>query len=184
MAKRALTDEQKAARAAYMREYRIRNPEMIKAHAKRSREKNKDSIRERQRKWADENKEHRRTKSQRHYLVNKDRQADLALRRRFGLSLLQYNDMLASQGGGCAICGTETSLKGGKPIRFSVDHDRSCCPGDHSCGTCVRGLLCNHCNVGVGHLRDNVELLQSAIEYLKRHHADEAQPEIEEPHPQ
>jgi hypothetical protein len=61
--------------------------------------------------------------------------------------------MVASQGGRCAICG-ET------PERLVVDH----C---HASGM-VRGLLCQSCNFGIGHLRDSVERLQSAIQYLKR----------------
>lgn len=32
-----------------------------------------------------------------------------------------------------------------------------------------RGMLCNSCNVGLGHFRDNQSLLHKAIQYLKRH---------------
>ncbi len=75
---------------------------------------------------------------------------------RYNLSIEQYEDMLKLQNGVCAIClGKPT----GKKTRLCVDH----C---HDTGK-VRGLLCNECNVGLGRFRDKVDLLASAIEYLK-----------------
>jgi hypothetical protein len=47
-----------------------------------------------------------------------------------------------------------------------TDHDRSCCPGTGSCGKCVRGLLCNPCNLMIGHAHDEQERLRAAIQYL------------------
>jgi hypothetical protein len=63
--------------------------------------------------------------------------------------------MLAAQRGGCGICGTKTVPTIGS---FHVDHD-------HVTGK-VRGLLCHHCNVGIGSLGDSVEVLSKAISYL------------------
>ncbi len=68
----------------------------------------------------------------------------------------EFEARLASQGGGCAICGTKTP--GGRG-RFVVDHD-------HKTGV-VRGLLCNLCNPALGLFKDNPSLLESAIRYLK-----------------
>lgn len=84
---------------------------------------------------------------------------------RFGLNRVTYEALLNSQGGGCAICG-------GQPTdgrNFHVDHDHSCCPGQgRSCGRCIRGLLCNGCNVGIGMMGDNPERLIAAAQYLSR----------------
>ena len=173
--RKPLTDEQKAQRAAYMKEYRKRNPEMIKEHSKRSREKNKDKVRARQKKWVEANREYVSAKGREWYESNKEHQANIMMQRRVNLTLVQYAEILASQGGGCAICGSTESKKGDRVIRFSVDHDRSCCPDDTSCGSCVRGLLCNHCNLGIGHLRDSTELLEAAIAYLKEHRGNAVQ---------
>lgn len=50
----------------------------------------------------------------------------------------------------------------------TIDHDHSCCPGEGSCGKCVRGVLCGSCNKMLGYARDDPERLQAAISYLRR----------------
>ena len=70
----------------------------------------------------------------------------------------EYNHILNEQDGSCKICGTTTP--GGNRKFFCVDHD-------HNTGK-VRGLLCSHCNTGLGHFYDNTALLTNAIEYLKK----------------
>lgn len=72
--------------------------------------------------------------------------------KRFGLTTAAYRAMLAAQNGGCAICGGTKKL--------SVDH----C---HKSGA-IRGILCNKCNLAIGHFDDDEERLSRAIEYLKR----------------
>ena len=81
--------------------------------------------------------------------------ADYQLNKRYGITLQEYDDLLRSQGGGCAICGSEDS---GWDGRFSVDHN-------HDTGE-VRALLCNSCNRGLGFFKDSPDVLQSAKEYL------------------
>ena len=85
--------------------------------------------------------------------------------RNHGITLEIYNEILARQGGVCAICmGSELSKSG----MLSIDHDHSCCPRSHGCAKCVRGLLCQKCNAGIGCLRDDPKILESATAYLKR----------------
>ncbi len=86
--------------------------------------------------------------------------------KRFGLSAQDYASMLASQSGRCAVCGTDTPR--GQFNTWHIDHDHRCCPDSSSCGRCVRGLLCNNCNVGLGNLQDDPDVLRKAIEYLER----------------
>lgn len=79
------------------------------------------------------------------------------------LTQMQRDRMLQEQGGVCAIC------KGVDPSgKLVVDHDHACCPGQRSCGKCTRGLLCNACNKGLGHFRDNVAFINEAGAYLTR----------------
>ena len=81
-----------------------------------------------------------------------------ALKRLYGITLDDYDRMLKIQNNRCAICnGTETIKQNHNNL--SVDH----C---HATGK-VRGLLCSSCNSGIGRLKDDVELLEKAIAYLR-----------------
>lgn len=77
-----------------------------------------------------------------------------------------YADMMASQGGACAIC-KQPSTDG---RALAIDHNHMCCPDSPgSCGRCVRALLCTACNHGLGKFRDSPELLRAAAAYLELH---------------
>jgi hypothetical protein len=82
---------------------------------------------------------------------------------KYGLKHQDYTALWADQGGRCAICGDPDP---GFETLF-VDHDHSCCPGQKTCGGCVRGLLCIHCNSALGRFKDSTKNLESAIRYLK-----------------
>ena len=58
----------------------------------------------------------------------------------------------------CACCG-KTHDRTGKPLQIVLDHD-------HETGE-FRGYVCKFCNLGIGHLGDNMEGLQTAMKYLK-----------------
>lgn len=84
-----------------------------------------------------------------------DTNRDKKLRKAYGITLEDYSRILNDQGGGCAICGSSVDVAGRK---LAVDH----C---HSTGM-VRGILCSHCNRGLGFFRDDPERLRAAIRYL------------------
>ena len=99
--------------------------------------------------WQAENREHVKAYRERHR--ERDRLVNAARNlRRHGITPDAYARLLASQDNGCAICGKpETVFPSGRVRRLDIDHDHACCPGDASCGSCVRGLLCNGCNRGL-----------------------------------
>lgn len=85
---------------------------------------------------------------------------------RFGMTVNDLMRMYKDQDGRCAICGKECNVY----RNLSVDHDHNCCPDrGTSCGKCVRGLLCALCNHGIGSMKDNVDILRKAIEYLEQY---------------
>jgi Recombination endonuclease VII len=71
-----------------------------------------------------------------------------------GISLDEFYEVLKNQDGKCKIC-NKTSSK-----NLCIDH----C---HVTGK-FRGLLCRNCNTLLGHAKDSVEILQSAISYLRQ----------------
>lgn len=80
---------------------------------------------------------------------------------RFGITPEEYASVLASQGGACAICGSEGAGKGKGRFPLCFDH----C---HATGK-FRGLLCDRCNLGLGNFDDDVARFRKATEYLERH---------------
>jgi hypothetical protein len=76
------------------------------------------------------------------------------LERKYSITPAQFDVMIEAQGNRCAICDTPEPKKG-----WHVDH----CHDTSK----VRGILCGHCNVGIGHLRDNVTNLREAAAYLE-----------------
>lgn len=84
--------------------------------------------------------------------------AQVKVLRNFNLTPEQYDEIGERQGWRCALC-----LKD-KPL--CVDHDHRCCPGYRSCGRCVRGLLCQSCNRGLGLLGDDGATVDRARSYL------------------
>jgi hypothetical protein len=85
------------------------------------------------------------------------------LKKNFGITIEQYNVLFETQNGKCAICGLEHNgyARSGRKQNFAVD---DC----HQTGR-VRGLLCGNCNLGIGNLRDNPDILRAAAAYLERH---------------
>lgn len=80
------------------------------------------------------------------------------LKAKYGLTEACLEAMLAEQGGHCAICSAKEP--GGRGT-WHVDH---CHTSGH-----VRGLLCQACNLMLGHVQDSVDTLLAAVEYLRRH---------------
>lgn len=72
-----------------------------------------------------------------------------------GLRADDYDRLLASQNGACAVC-LAPAIEFSK--RLAIDHD-------HQTGI-IRGLLCIRCNVALGYVKDNTTILHRLIEYL------------------
>ncbi len=86
------------------------------------------------------------------------------LKSRYGISEQDFLDLLKSQDNKCAICGKDTSYF---KNRLHVDHDHACCRvAANSCGKCIRGLVCYHCNIFLGDIESGLFL--KALTYLAK----------------
>ena len=117
-----------------------------------------EANRARARRWKRENPERARAK-QREYLDSGQKQIwdrQSHLKRKYGITIADYDRMFEEQGGVCAICGQPRP----EERTLHVDHD-------HETGV-IRGLLCFRCNNALGDFREEYELFQRAADYLDR----------------
>lgn len=77
---------------------------------------------------------------------------------KYGITLVDYNIMFNNQEGKCDICNIHQEKL---QIKLAVDH----C---HKTGE-IRSLLCSKCNIGLGFFNDNLELMELAATYIRKH---------------
>ncbi len=146
----------------YRKKYNKR-PEVI-ARFKAYYEKNKVRMNQRSKDYEKKNAEAVSKRNREYYKVNKENQRQVRMKKRYGLTVEQFNALLAKQENRCAICRKHFAVITGdlksngltKPV---IDHD-------HSTGK-VRGLLCQHCNSGLGMFDDSVSTIVNAGCYLE-----------------
>lgn len=106
----------------------------------------KNKIRER------DNKEYARAYHQKNIVQSFERR----LKTQYGITLEDYKLLREQQFSRCAICGAHETK--GQYGRLYVDHD-------HKTGK-VRGLLCSHCNLGIGKFNEDVSIMNRAMIYI------------------
>lgn len=112
-----------------------------------------ECLKPQQKKYNAENSE-KRNSARKKYIneTPEEKLKDIYLRSKYRITLDEFNGKKKLQNNKCAICGR-------KPEKLCQDHD-------HISGM-VRGLLCQKCNAGIGFLGENIEVLESAIKYLR-----------------
>ncbi len=158
------TADERSRRVAKARSRPCREPGYVKsylksiseervAYRKKYRENNKDKMNHRER-------SRRATQK----VVDPERarriRRNAELKRTAGITLVEFENRLALQGGVCAICGQASKSS------LHLDHD-------HTTGV-LRDILCRHCNIGLGNFRDSIVNLRLAIAYLEKHYARSA----------
>jgi hypothetical protein len=124
---------------------RCKKPKRPEQMAEKSRHMCKRCLTDKTREWAASNPSRWEQQRRKSYLKKK-----------YGVSAEDVDDLLIRQGGACAICGKREGDSRG--FRMHIDHD-------HATGR-VRGILCNLCNQGLGAFHDDVALMTTAIAYL------------------
>jgi hypothetical protein len=119
-------------------------------------DKVKARVKEYNKKYRSEHMQEHRDREKRRRDADPAKYRESQLIKNFGITSDQYNALLLSQDGVCAIC--KRLCKSGRNL--AVDH----C---HATGL-VRGLLCTKCNTAIGALDEREDLMLSAIDYLKK----------------
>ena len=87
---------------------------------------------------------------------NPDYMKDYNLKKNYGISKEQYDEMLTNQNNSCAIC------------NISFEKVRACVDHNHTTGL-VRSILCSPCNTSLGLLKENKDIIKEALNYLEKH---------------
>jgi len=132
--------------------YYRNHKEQIKKQHKQYDNENKEVVREQHKQYYRMHGCNQEYKSKKKYYDHKHQ-----LKRKYNLSIEEYNTLFLIQEGRCYICERHQSEC---KTKFAVDHD-------HITGK-VRGLLCNKCNLGLGSFNDSIKLLKKAILYLTK----------------
>lgn len=132
-----------------MKRWRAANRDRIKSYQKAWRAQNAGAVAEYQKEY---HKEYR----QREEVVAETMRRSLW--KNYKMTPTEFNELWGAQSGKCAICAVDMAPRGRAKNSVAVDHN-------HENGA-VRGLLCRMCNVGIGYLRDDPDLLIAAAEYL------------------
>jgi hypothetical protein len=145
-------EELREQRRLAQRRFRAAHPVEALARERARRERNRGKINEQRRALYAANPEKFREQKRRQ---RKPIYNQTARVKRYGITLDQYEEMMVQQEGRCAVCHGEF----GKRIHIDHCHNTNV----------VRGLLCNGCNVGIGHLGDNPERMEAAAQYVRAH---------------
>jgi hypothetical protein len=131
-------------------------PECVKVSKAAYKAKNRDKIRENMRAYRDANKDRLKELNARWRAANRIKIRENNLRR-MGFTRALFAETVELQAGLCAICRTDLQALPQKQVH--ADH----C---HATGQ-PRGVLCHHCNAGLGAFRDDLESLRRAVDYLQ-----------------
>lgn len=147
------------AQRAKSRLYAQRNADKINAARRAARKADPVGTRATDRERRKRGLEKARARDRRYHQKNRPRQLEKARRNRlsrYGLTVDGLAALIASQDGKCAICSEPFSSR----QHTHVDHD-------HRTGH-VRGVLCQLCNLLIGHAKEDPRTLRRAIAYLER----------------
>lgn len=151
-----LASECKVCVGVRVKAWKELNIEKVKARAKERYEKTQDQQRERAREWHHANKERSSAQGAVWRAANKAKIKATKRLAATGFTDALVTEALRLQANACGICKADLSQV--PPRHVHADHD-------HATGA-PRGVLCHHCNVGLGYFRDSCERLRAALAYL------------------
>jgi len=144
------------ARLAYWREYYLDHLEEKTAYGKMRYAGNREVLLAKAKAYAEANREQVAKYKREYHRLHPEVVRDWDLRKHYGITLVQFENIFAMQHGLCALCGglMDRTVRGD----YALDHD-------HKTGR-IRGIIHGKCNIMLGCAEDSTEILQKAIDYL------------------
>jgi hypothetical protein len=149
-------EEKRTREQAANRKWYAAHSDKAKANSRAWRAKNKDKVKAYNVAWYAERHNRKELSAFNRKAYRSYRRAH-HINKKFGMSTEQYEAMVATQNGHCALC-PQVDLA---EKRLAVDHD-------HKTGK-VRALLCDRCNRGIGFFDEVSKRLRAAADYLDAH---------------
>ena len=159
-----LRNECRECLSIFKRDFKQKNKVKYKQISKKWYEANKEKVVSNNKLYAQNNREKVLANKKAYYAANELKSFAKTLKKKFNLTITEYEQMLALQNGLCAIYQRpETGLnnKRNKIRRLAVDH----C---HKTGK-NRQLLCSNCNNALGLLKEDTLIAKRLIKYLEKH---------------
>lgn len=169
-------DQVRAQDREKMRRYYLRHPDRVRARSAAWRAANPGKVREINRKqkaklgpeygraaankWRLAHPELIRERQKAYHMRTREQVREKNLKHFYGITLAQFDEMIRSQDGRCAVCRDALDATPFSKRRTHVDH----C---HATGR-VRGILCRSCNLAAGLVRDDPEVAEGLANYLRR----------------
>jgi len=142
--------------SSYNKDYYIKNKDLIIPKVEKYYLDNIEKYRDKRKEKYNSNKEYFKDNAKKYIKNNPNKHRQYQFKSRYGIDYKEWERLNELQNGKCKICG----IVGNDTKRYlMLDH----C---HTTGK-VRGLLCNKCNLALGHFKDSIEIMKKAILYLE-----------------
>jgi hypothetical protein len=110
--------------------------------------------------WYENNKERKKEQTKQWRRNNQDKVKDSRLKKRYNISLEDYNQRWENQNNRCAVCGGGLSKKAKGMMKADTDHCHEY--------NIVRGIIHSRCNLLVGAIENNPNIVKSAQKYITK----------------
>lgn len=147
----------------YSTEYRKKHPIKSKRKAKKFYYKNRKKLLLINKIWREEHKKERAAYNKEYVRLNRKRilksKRNGACKKAYGITLRQKKEMILNQNNKCLSCGTD--LRKLKSKNICIDHDHK--------SKQIRGILCHHCNVVLGLMKEDYDKILKLAKYCKKY---------------
>lgn len=93
-------------------------------------------------------------------IIPPEKQFSYYIKSKYGISFIEYKNLLSISGYCCEICGTKEPENAKNKDKLCIDH----CHNSNE----IRGVLCRNCNSALGMFKENIEVIKQSLKYLEK----------------